>query len=265
MFDLKKIRLNNKLWFSNNQSVDKHLIIKAGRGISTHRKRTAGLTDDDGVVGHLLRVLPVIVERQVPDSRVQVLDESGFVDVDGPRPPDPALRLEQAAFLFGDEPTAVKKFHKIILKMKESRFTTADTQRCPWKHSIIPRTCTFKRTRRRQANFQLLRKSQISRNVEEKYCREAVLYFYFFFIPKYLNAMWGNFPQSETWKRSELFAWSLMLEVIKQNSSNVIISSFTSNTSKSCSFPLLCMRGFNKIQLSSDALSWNSGPEYGVK
>lgn len=73
---------------------------------------TAGapLTLDDGVVGHCLHIAAVVVKRQVPDARVQVLDEPGLVDGDR------VVGLHGGAVLLGDEAAAVKKLHKVVLR-----------------------------------------------------------------------------------------------------------------------------------------------------
>lgn len=74
-------------------------------------------TLDDGVIGHCLHVAPVIVKRQVPHSRVQVLDETGLVDSDG------MIQLVRSPMLFGDKPAAVQQLHKVVLQNKaQSRF-----------------------------------------------------------------------------------------------------------------------------------------------
>lgn len=68
-------------------------------------------TLDDGVVGHCLHVAAIVVERQVPHPRVQVLDEPGLMDEDG------MIQLAGSPVLFGDQPAAIQQLHKIILQM----------------------------------------------------------------------------------------------------------------------------------------------------
>lgn len=59
-------------------------------------------TLDDAVIGHCLHVAPVIIKRQVPHPKVQVLDESGLVDGDR------MIQFTRSPMLFGDEPAAVQ-------------------------------------------------------------------------------------------------------------------------------------------------------------
>lgn len=72
---------------------------------------------NDGIKGHLLRILPVIVKSQMPDSRVQVLDEASLVQVDGPRLPPCSFRLQQVPLLSCNQPAAVQELDKVVLSM----------------------------------------------------------------------------------------------------------------------------------------------------
>lgn len=80
-------------------------------------------TLDDGVVGHRLRVASVVIKRQVPHPRVQVLDESRLVDA------DPALWFALGPVLFGDEPAAVQQLHKVVLREKNNNNGGTDSDR----------------------------------------------------------------------------------------------------------------------------------------
>lgn len=73
------------------------------------------ITYDDGVVGNLLRVFAVVVESQVPDSRVEEADELGLVDVHGSRSPQRSLRFHQASLLLRDQAAAVQQLHEVVL------------------------------------------------------------------------------------------------------------------------------------------------------
>lgn len=94
---------------------------QAARGGAAVHRRNQVLTDDDGVVGHLLRALPVVVEGQVPEAGVQVLDESCFVDGDGASPPASSRGLCRAALLFGDESASVQQLHEVVLPTQSQR------------------------------------------------------------------------------------------------------------------------------------------------
>lgn len=73
------------------------------------------LTDHDGVKGHLLCVLPIVVESQMPDSGVQVLDEAGLVEADGPRLPPGSFGLQKVPLLPRDQPAAIQQLHEVVL------------------------------------------------------------------------------------------------------------------------------------------------------
>lgn len=70
-----------------------------------------------GVERHLLRVLAIIVEGQMPDARIQVLDEACLVHTHRPCLPTTSLRLQQVSLLSSNQPAAVQKFHEVILSM----------------------------------------------------------------------------------------------------------------------------------------------------
>lgn len=95
------------------------------------------LTDHDGVVGDLLGVAPVVVKRQVPDARVQVLDEArlvhvdragvsgsapGFVLVRGGRVRAAVVGVAERSLVFGNEATAVQELHKVVLGDRNTPF-----------------------------------------------------------------------------------------------------------------------------------------------
>lgn len=85
----------------------------------THQATAADVrprTLDDGVIGHRFHAPSVVIKRQVPHPRVQVLDESGLVDGDRMIQPRPGLRFARSPMLLGDEPAAVQQLHKIILQ-----------------------------------------------------------------------------------------------------------------------------------------------------
>lgn len=79
------------------------------------------LTYHDGVKGHLLHVLPVIVKSQMPDSRVQVLDKAGLVEADGPRLPPGSFGLQKVPLLSCDQPAAIQQLDEVVLGMGTSR------------------------------------------------------------------------------------------------------------------------------------------------
>ena len=106
-------------------------------------------TNDDGVVGDLLAVPPVVVEGQMPDPRVHELDEAGLMHVDGAgaagRPEAislagaggvaaAGLRVAEGALLLGQEPAAVQELHKVILERERGGRETrqpGETWPCP--------------------------------------------------------------------------------------------------------------------------------------
>ncbi len=80
-------------------------------------------TLDDGVIGHCLHIPAVIIKRQMPHPRVQVLDESGLVDGDWMIQSGSCVRFTLGPMLFGDKPAAVQQLHKVILQNNsKSRF-----------------------------------------------------------------------------------------------------------------------------------------------
>jgi len=72
---------------------------------------------DDGIKGQLLRIFPVIVKSQMPDSRIQVLDKASLVQTDGSRLPPCSLGLQQVPLLSRNQPAAIQELDKVILSM----------------------------------------------------------------------------------------------------------------------------------------------------
>lgn len=56
-------------------------------------------TYNDRVKGDLLWVFPVVIKSQMPDSRIQVLDEASFVQADRSRLPPGSFGLHQVPLL----------------------------------------------------------------------------------------------------------------------------------------------------------------------
>lgn len=83
-------------------------------------ERRRFLTDGSSEKGHHFRLLPVVIESQVPDSRIQILDEAGLVARRRDGSPRLALRSLQAPCLLGQEPPPIQQFHKVKLKHRES-------------------------------------------------------------------------------------------------------------------------------------------------
>lgn len=88
--------------------------------LAWERCPAALLTYDNGVERHLLGILPVVVESQVPDAGVQVLDEAGLVETDGPRLPPGSFGLQEVP-LSGDQPAAIQELDKVVLKTGTSK------------------------------------------------------------------------------------------------------------------------------------------------
>lgn len=86
------------------------------------------LTHTNGEEGHLLSLLAVIVDRQVPDARVHVLDEARVMGGQGDQGPLRLLRLLLLLLLGGwgafqglnslhQEPSPIQELHKVKLEM----------------------------------------------------------------------------------------------------------------------------------------------------
>lgn len=76
------------------------------------------LTYGRGEERNHFRLLPIIVKSQVPDSRIQILDEAGLVTRWGDDPPRLALGSLQAPCFLGQEPSSIQQLHKIKLEVQ---------------------------------------------------------------------------------------------------------------------------------------------------
>lgn len=81
------------------------------------------LTDGGGDEGHGFNFFPVVVNGQVPDSRVHVLDEARVVGGDGRETPLHSHGPFQTVDVLGEESSPVQKFHKVKLQEKKVRRT----------------------------------------------------------------------------------------------------------------------------------------------
>ena len=78
------------------------------------------LTYNDGTKGHLLCIFPVIVKSQMPDPRVQVLDEASLVQVGGSHLLPCSFGLQQVLLLSCNQPAAVQELDKVVLRVGTS-------------------------------------------------------------------------------------------------------------------------------------------------
>lgn len=75
---------------------------------------------DDGIKRHLLRIFPIIVKSQMPDSRIQVLDKASLVQTDGSRLSPCSFGLKQVPLLSCNQSAAVQELNKVILRVRTS-------------------------------------------------------------------------------------------------------------------------------------------------
>lgn len=82
---------------------------------------TRTLTYNDGIERHWLWIFPIVIKSQMPDSRIQVLDEAGLVQADGSRLPPGSFGsfgIHQIPLLSCYQPAAVQELHKVVLEMR---------------------------------------------------------------------------------------------------------------------------------------------------
>lgn len=84
------------------------------------------LTYGSGEEGNRFSFFPIVVDGQVPDTRVQILNEACVVCGDGRQAPLHGHGPLQTVDVLGQESSSVQQFYKVKLQTEKLKVTQAD-------------------------------------------------------------------------------------------------------------------------------------------